>query len=418
MITKLYIKVMISLRFTLTLLLSIFLFQPYLHAQKVTEIGDISVPCKNDPDCINRLHPSIQMLTKVNPGDTIIFNCRNASDINLDPKAPKIERGDDPLIGWVHPLTGPVHINGAKAGDVLKVNILNVEPGQWAWTITSGIVSDEIEGFLYVKWNLGKEYATSEDLPGIRLPNRSFPGVISVLPGAEQHAIMLEREKELYEAGGAVLPPHAKHAVPAEICGEGGAYADECLRTTPPREHGGNLDIRYLQAGSSIYLPCYLDGCGLSIGDTHYIQGDGEVSGTAVEMDARVTVTTEIIKNGPDLSRGPHYEGPSHLLDIPSERFYATTGFPIKEKDFVPGNLEYLASEKIGNLSNLSEDISLAARNALLEMIEYISATYEYTKLQAYVITSVAVDLRIGQLVDVPNVGVTAILPLDIFIKD
>ena len=408
---------MISLRFSLTLLLSIVFFQHYLHAQGVTEIGDISVPCKEDPDCINRLHPGIPMLTKVNPGDTIIFNCRNAADINLDPEASKIEREDDPQIGWIHPLTGPVHIIGAVAGDVLKVNILDIEPGQWAWTSTStsGIVSDKIEGFLYIKWKLGTEYATSEDLPGIKLPNRRFPGVISVLPGAEQHAVMLEREKELYEAGGAVLPPHAKHAVPEEICGEGGTYADECLRTIPPREHGGNLDIRYLQAGSSIYLPCYLNGCGLSIGDTHYIQGDGEVSGTAVEMDARVTVTTEILKNGPDLSRGPHYEGPAQLLDIPSERFYATTGFPIKEEDFVPANLEYLASEKIRNLSNLSEDISLAARNALLAMIEYISTTYGYTKLQAYVITSVAVDLRIGQLVDKPNVGVTAILPLDIF---
>ena len=409
---------MISLRFTLTLLLSFFLFEPGLHAQGVTEIGDISVRCKDDPDCINRIHPAIPMLTKVNPGDTIIFNCRNAADINLDPEAPEIERESDPMIGWIHPLTGPVHIIGAEPGDVLKVNILDVEPGQWAWTITSGIVSDKIKGRLYIKWKLGKKYATSEDLPGIKLPNRSFPGVISVLPGAEQHAIMLEREKELYDAGGAVLLPHAKHAVPEEICGEGGTYSDECLRTIPPREHGGNLDIRYLQAGASIYLPCYLGGCGLSIGDTHYIQGDGEVSGTAVEMDARVTVTTEILKNGPNLSRGPHYEGPSQLLDIPSERFYATTGFPIKEKDFVPKNLEYLASEKIGNLSNLSADISLAARNALLEMIEYISATYGYTKLQAYVITSVAVDLRIGQLVDVPNVGVTAILPLDIFVKD
>jgi formamidase len=199
------------------------------------------------------------------------------------------------------------------------------------------------------------------------------------------------------------------------ICGEDSPYADECLRTIPPREHGGNLDIRYLQAGSSIYLPCYTEGCGLMIGDPHYIQGDGEVSGTALEMDATITVTTEIIKNGPDLTRGPHYEGPSRLLDIPSKKFYATTGFPIKSKGEIPPHLEYLDAKKISKLENLSNDIYLAARNALLEMIDYISDTYGYTKLQAYIITSVAVDLRIGQLVDSPNVGVTAVLPLDIF---
>ena len=73
------------------------------------------------------------------------------------------------------------------------------------------------------------------------------------------------------------------------------------------------MDIRYLQAGVSIYLPCYIEGCGLTIGDLHYAQGDGEVSGTAIEMSANVRVTTEVIKNGPDLSRGPHYEGVSEV---------------------------------------------------------------------------------------------------------
>lgn len=398
----------------LSIIISVF-FCTHMFAQKSIEVGNNTVLCKDDPDCINRIHPAIPMLKQANPGDTIVFNCRNADDRLLDPNSPPIEREDDAQIGWVHPLTGPVHINGGMPGDVLKVNIHNVEPGEWAWTITAGIVSDEVEGFLMVRWKLGKDYATSEDLPGIKLPNRSFPGVISVLPSVEKHAEMLKREQELYKAGGDVLLPQSKFALPVTICGEGGHYSDECLRTIPPREHGGNLDIRYLQAGSSIYLPCYIEGCGLSIGDTHYIQGDGEVSGTALEMDATVTVTTEILKNGPDLSRGPHYEGPSQLLDIPSKKFYATTGFPIKSKNEIPEHLEYLNSKKIGDLENLSNDISLSARNALLEMIDYISNTYGYSKLQAYIIASVAVDLRIGQLVDSPNVGVTAILPLDIF---
>jgi len=66
-------------------------------------------------------------------------------------------------------------------------------------------------------------------------------------------------------------------------------------------------------------------------------------------------------------------------------------------------------------LTNLSEDLGLAARNALLEMVDHIAATYGLTREQAYIVASVAVDLRIGQVVDAPNVGVTAILPLDIF---
>ena len=128
-----------------------------------------------------------------------------------------------------------------------------------------------------------------------------------------------------------------------------------------------------------------------------------------------MTVTTRVVADPPDLSRGPHYEGPASVLGIPSERFYAVTGFPLKEKGSVPADLAYLDSPKIAGLANLSSDINLAARNALAAMIEYIMSEFGYDRTQAYMIASIAVDMRIGQLVDVPNVGVTAILPLDIF---
>ena len=269
--------------------------QFFAQAQDVIKVGDNALNCLEDPDCINRLHPEISMTSFAKPGDTIYFNSRNCDDFDLDPDAPKDPRIGDPQWGTVHPLAGPVYIEGAEAGDVLKVTIQKVIPGKWTFTLTDG---------------------------------------------------------------------------------------------------------------------------GLAIGDVHYIQGDGEVSGTALEMDATVIVTTEVLKDGPKLSRGPHYEGPSSLLNIPSERFYATTGLPLKDREEVPSDLAYLASKKIPQLENLSKDISLAAKNALLEMIDYISLTYGYTREEAYLIASVAVDLRIGQLVDAPNVGVTAILPLDIFVKD
>ena len=230
---------------------------------------------------------------------------------------------------------------------------------------------------------------------------------------------MLARETALSEAGGRVSNPQAVNARPAASCGPGGPHQAECLRTFPPREHGGNMDIRYIGRGATVYLPCYVDGCGLAVGDLHFAQGDGEVSGTAIEMDATVTLTTRLIKNDPrTFERGPHYEGPARLLDIPSRTFYATTGFPLKAGGEVPPQLAYLESPRIAALENLNRDLGLAARNALLEMIDYIAATYGLTREQAYIVSSVAVDLRIGQLVDAPNVGVTAILPVDIFEGD
>lgn len=387
-------------------------------AAEIVELGNMALNCNEDPACINRLHPAIPMITKARPGDTIIFNTRNTTDFDLEPGAPPDPRANDPGSGTIHPLTGPVHIEGAEPGDVLKVRILDIEPGPWAFTMITpiGFLSDQITGPLRVLWKLNRDYAVSEDLPGVRIPNQSFPGIVTVLPGPDQHARMLDREAALLAAGGAVMPPaHVTHASPEHICGESGTHAGECLRTIPPREHGGNLDIRYLQKGVSIYISCYIQGCGLAVGDLHYAQGDGEVTGTALEMDAVVTLTTELIRGGSQPVRGPHYEGPSSLLDIPSRSFYATTGFPLKGKNEVPPDMVYLGSEKVAQLENLSKDISLAARNALLEMIDYISDNYGYTTEQAYIITSVAVDLRIGQLVDAPNVGVTAILPLDIF---
>lgn len=386
-------------------------------AQDIVEVGDRSQPCYEDSGCFNRFHPSIPMAARAKPGDTIVLHSRNAADVDLDPAAPADPRAGDPGMGTVHSLTGPVHIEGAEPGDILKVRILDIAPGDWAQTLISqiGFVSDEIPGPLRVLWKLNRDYAVSEDLPGVRLPNRSFPGIVTTMPGPAEHQVMLAREAELLEQGGAVRGPHPTHAVPEAICGEGGSHADECLRTIPPREHGGNLDIRYMQTGVVIYLPCYVEGCGLAVGDLHYIQGDGEVSGTALEMDATVTLTTEVLKDGPDLSRGPHYEGEATLLNIPSRRFYATTGFPLKSKGEVPPDMAYLGASKVAGLENLSKDISLAARNALLAMIDHISEEYGYTREQAYIICSVAVDLRIGQLVDQPNVGVTALLPLDIF---
>ena len=384
-------------------------------------VGDLSVSCAEDPACVNRIHPDTPMVAEADLGERIVFFGRDAFDLTLDPdefSSAKINPREG--VGVVHALTGPVHINGAKAGDVLAVTIEAIEPAKVGWTEAGGFgfAADQFgtDG-RFIVWRLNDDYAQSDALPGVRIPNASFPGVVTTLPDKDLHAEILEREMQLLKAGGAALPPDPEEAKPAELCGADGLKLTECTRTVPPREHGGNLDIRYITTGTTLYLPCLIDGCGLSVGDFHYAQGDGEVAGTAIEMGGELTVTTHIVKNPPDLSHGPHYEGPASVLAIPSKRFYAVTGFPLKEKGSIPANLAYLDSPKIAGLSNLSGDVNLAARNALAAMIDYIMTEYGYDQTQAYMIASVAVDLRIGQLVDVPNVGVTAILPLDIFIE-
>ena len=382
-------------------------------------VGGSGAMCSEDPACINRIHSDIPMAARAKPGERIVMIGRDAGDMTIDPD--EFRSGDtSPRLsfGVVHPLTGPVHIEGAEAGDVLAVTIEDIDPGPVGWTSASefGFAGGAVESeSRFIVWRLNDEYAISEDLPGVRIPNASFPGVVTTLPGPAKLTQVLERENQLAEAGGAVFSPDPDTAEPSSLCGVEGTKMAECLRTIPPREFGGNMDIRYMKEGVTIYLPCLIDGCGLAIGDFHYAQGDGEVSGTAIEMDADITVTTQVIKDGQSLTHGPHYSGPSTLLAIPSERFYATTGFPLKKPGEIPVDIAYLASAKVAELSNLSKDVNLAAQNALVSMIDYIVDEYGYDRTQAYVIASVAVDIRIGQLVDVPNVGATAILPLDIF---
>ena len=384
-------------------------------------VGDRSVSCAEDPACINRLHPEIPMVAKADPGERIVFLGRDAFDLTLDPdefsSAKAIPREG---VGIVHALTGPVFINGAVAGDVLAVTIEALEPDDVGWTKAGpfGFAGDQFgTDERFIVWRINDDFATSDALPGVRIPNASFPGVVTTLPGDELLSDVLAREAQLLDSGGAVMGPDPDEAEPAMLCGVEGPKSAECLRTIPPREHGGNMDIRYITSGTTVYLPCFIDGCGLAVGDFHYAQGDGEVAGTAIEMGGRLTVTARVVESPPDLSRGPHYEGPASVLRIPSERFYAVTGFPIKDEGDIPADLAYLESPKIAGLSNLSSDINLAARNALAAMIDHIVSEYGYDRAQAYMIASIAVDMRIGQLVDVPNVGVTAVLPLDIFVE-
>jgi formamidase len=190
-----------------------------------------------------------------------------------------------------------------------------------------------------------------------------------------------------------VLGPEPNAAVP------GGAIGAEGLRTIPPRENGGNLDIRQLTVGSRLLLPVHVPGALLSLGDMHFAQGDGESCGTAIEASgvARVRVDLRPADSGRWTPRFPAFEHVEEPATQP-RRWFATTGIPLAD-DGANGDL----------------DFRLAARRALEELVGWLVAERGLRAEQAYVLASVAADLRISQGVNVPNGMVAALLPLDVF---
>ena len=141
------------------------------------------------------------------------------------------------------------------------------------------------------------------------------------------------------------------------------------------------MDVKQMVVGTTLLLTCYIDGYGLFIGDLHYAQGDGEVAGTAVEIGAEVTVRTEIRKGmGSMIKSGPHFEGGSQIKALESDRFYATMGYPIKDAGADLPYSTYLDSRKLAPLSNLSEDLTAAARASLIEMIGWLVNARDYTQ--------------------------------------
>jgi formamidase len=162
----------------------------------------------------------------------------------------------------------------------------------------------------------------------------------------------------------------------------------------PPRELGGNLDVRQLSRGSRLFLPVDVPGALLSLGDVHFAQGEGEVCGSAIEIGATVTLRLDLAKSPNWTPRFPAFE----TAPEPARRYLATTGISLDDD----GRNELL-------------DLDLAVRRAVLELIDLLVATYGFEREAAYVLASVAAQLRVSQLVDVPNALVSALLPLDVF---
>jgi len=351
----------------------------------------------------NRWHEAIEPVVEVDPGDTVVYETRDAFDGQLDDRSTAEDVGNLDL-GPVHPLTGPVFVKGAEPGDLLEVRLVALEADpweQWGYTVEVpgfGFLRDEFPDPFIVHWRLhGNEYAESEQLPGVRIRCNPHPGVLGLAPSAELRQRATEREAALAERGGVALPPDPDGAMPSDE-----AIAGEALRTVPPRENAGNLDIKQISPGTTVLLPVYTEGGLVSTGDVHYAQGDCEACGTAIEMRSRVHLSFGIRKGEAErrgiqdlqFFRDDYFWRPE--MAVP-RRFFATTGISVSKDG-----------------TNESEDLSLSAKNALLNMIGHLE-TRGFTRQQAYALCSVAVDLRISQTVDVPNLLVSALLPLDIF---
>ena len=347
----------------------------------------------------NRFHPDIPPLATVDEGEEVVLATRDGVDGQLGPGTTEADIAKMEA-GAIHPITGPVFVKGAQPGDVLEVEFLDIAPQPHAFTAIVpglGFLRDVFTTPFLVHWQIRDGWATSPKLPGVRIPGAPFMGVSGVAPSATQVRAWTARENELMARGGMVFPPDATGAVPGR-----GPVASEGLRTLPPRENGGNFDVKQLTKGSKLLLPIAVEGGLFSTGDGHFAQGDGEVCVTAVEMGATASVRFRVLKGSGAARalRGPRFSHAGYFAppEWASPRgFVAAMGMPIRDDGV-----------------NEGENLTLACRNALLNMIDLLQE-HGWSREQAYVLCSVAADLRISNVVDVPNYVVSALIPEGIF---
>lgn len=367
---------------------------------KIVEI-DRTKPLKDQPHTgHNRWHPDIEPILNVEEGEEVVLQTRDALDGQFDSNTTEADFAQLDA-GPIHPVTGPVYVEGARPGDLLEVEFNEIRPEPWAFTAIIpgfGYLRDLYTTPFIVHWKLENGAATSPQLPGVRIPGAPFMGVSGLAPSNDLLAEWTRRENEAIAAGGMALPPDPAGAIPA-----GGIPARDGCRTLPPRECGGNFDVKQLTAGSKLFLPVYVDGALFSTGDAHFAQGDGEVCVTAVEMAATVSLKFRVHSGqasrhhirAPRFSHGGYFHQPEWAAP---KNFIGTMGFPIRDDG-----------------TNESENLTLACRNAVLHMIDVLEER-GFTREQAYCICSVAVDLRVSNVVDVPNFTVSALLPEAIFV--
>lgn len=346
----------------------------------------------------NRWHPDIAPIVRIAPGSVVELDTLDGLDGQIGPQTKNDDLASIDL-GRVHPMTGPVYVEGAEPGDLLAVKIEAITTAERGFTCVMpgfGFLRDLFPKPFVVHWEMRDGFARSNELPSIKIPGAPFMGVMGVAPSHELLQRIVAREADLAHRGGMVMPPEPAGALP-----EDHAIAAAAFRTIAPHENGGNMDIKQITSGSTLYLPVYVPGALFSVGDAHFAQGDGESCGTAVETTGTLVARFDLLKGE---ARRRKQTDPSYETEIPrseraaARRFYATTG---------------ICTRKSGRSE--SEDLTLAARNALMNMLDHLCDAYGYSQEQAYCLASVAVDLNVSQVVDVPNFIISACLPLDIF---
>jgi len=362
----------------------------------------------------NRWHPEIPAVATVAQNETFRLECFDwtGGQVKNDDNARDILEAD---LTQVHYLSGPIAVEGAEPGDALEVELLDIQPlegSEWGYT---GIF-DKTNGGCFLHEHYPKAtkaifdfngiFASSRHIPGVKFPGLIHPGIIGTAPSQELLNQWNKREKVLIDG--------AKDAVPPVAYGPNAAGAltgkaerttlaekikKEGARTVPPRENGGNCDIKNLSRGSKMWFPVFVPGGNLSIGDIHFSQGDGEITFCGgIEMHGSVTLRARVIKNG-------------------------IKSMALKNPIFIPGPVEprfskYLTFEGISVDENGKQhflDATLAYKQACLNCIEYFKK-FGYTGEQIFTLLSACpCEGRINSIVDVPNACCSVAVPVDIF---
>jgi formamidase len=349
----------------------------------------------------------------VKPGDEFRVECIDwtGGQINDDDDAKDVHVVD---LTKVHYLSGPIGVHGAEPGDLLVVDILDVgvlPKSQWGFTGIfaktngGGFLTEHYPDARKACWNFSGIYANSRHIPGVEFAGIMHPGLIGCLPSKELLATWNKREKALFDTNPERVPalaalPHAETAHMGRMKPDAAkAAAMEGARTVPPREHGGNCDIKNLTKGSKVYFPVYVKGGGLSMGDIHFSQGDGEITFCgAIEMAGYLDLRVSVIKEGVAKYgiKNPVFQ--SSPLEPKYSSYLIFEGISVDED----GKQHYL-------------DVHVAYRQACLNAIEYLKK-FGYTGAQAYAILGTApVEGRISGIVDIPNACATLAIPTEIF---
>lgn len=369
----------------------------------------------------NRWHPDIPPVATIKPGTTFRADCREWFDgfIKNDDSADDIR--DAPL-HTVHTLTGPFAVEGAEPGDLLIVDILDIGPipqeegplaGQgWGYTGIfarnngGGFLTEQFPDAYKAIWDFDGNECTSRHIPGVRFQGMTHPGLMGTAPSTELLRRWNKREGDLIATDPRripplALPPEPEGAILGSLSEEKfSRVAAEAARTAPPRENGGNQDIKNLTKGSRVFYPVYVSGANLSFGDLHFSQGDGEITFCgAIEMGGFMELHVDVIKDGM-----AKYGVQENAIFMPGKagpeykEWLAFSGTSVT----LDGEQRYL-------------DSHLAYQRAILHAIDYLT-TFGYTPEQAYLLLGAApIEGRFSGVVDIPNSCATVYIPTEIF---